>query len=48
MARTFDRKALIDPDGHHLVLVDPLTSKMPSRAKATTAAGLPPVSAKPE
>jgi len=45
-ANPIGRKAMIDPDGHHLVLVDRFAAA-PS-AKATADAGLPPVSAKPE
>ena len=40
------RKAMIDPDGHHLVLVDRVAAA-PS-AQAITEAGAPPASAKPE
>lgn len=42
------RKTLIDPDGHHLVIVNSTENKASSPAAATTAADLPSASAKPE
>jgi catechol 2,3-dioxygenase-like lactoylglutathione lyase family enzyme len=41
------RQVLVDPDGHHLVIVDPILNQAPS-ATAIAKADLPSVSAKPE
>ena len=40
--------ALVDPDGHHIFLVDSVEKNIPSRAEAAANAGSPPISAKPE
>lgn len=42
------RQALIDPDGHHLVITDAITSNVSSPAAATANADLPSVSTQPE
>jgi catechol 2,3-dioxygenase-like lactoylglutathione lyase family enzyme len=42
------RQVLIDPDGHHLVMSDSITSNVSSTATATANADLPSVSAQPE
>jgi catechol 2,3-dioxygenase-like lactoylglutathione lyase family enzyme len=43
-----NRQALIDPDGHHLVIVESVKSNVSLHAKVTANAGAPPASAKPE
>jgi hypothetical protein len=42
------RQSLFDPDGHYLVIVDSITSKVSSPANAAANADLLLVSAKPE
>jgi catechol 2,3-dioxygenase-like lactoylglutathione lyase family enzyme len=42
------RQALIDPDGHHLVIVDPTLNQASLSAAAAAKADLPSISAKPE